>query len=162
MKLLLPLALLLMLPLAAAAQSLDDYRWQSRLLFVFTPTVDDPLFVEQYTLLKEANDALQQRRLKIMLVTPNGERSNTGIFLSESNSQYYYDYFSVEPFQLEVILVGLDGTEKFRAKNTVTPVSVLLQLIDEMPMRQREIIQGYGNDSQIHQAESPKPNGGGK
>ncbi len=163
MKLLLPLALLLMLPLSAAAQSLDDYRWQTRLLFVFTPSIGDPLFVEQYNLLKEASGELQERRLQIMLVTPDGAQANTGIFLTESNSDYYYDYFSVEPFQLEVVLVGLDGTEKFRAKNAVTPVSVLLNLIDGMPMRQRELIQGYGNDSQIHQNETgnPKNNGGG-
>ncbi len=161
MKLLLPLVLLSLLPLSAAAQSLDAYRWKSRLLFVFTPAIDDPLFVEQYNLLREAADELETRRLKIMLVTPDGDRSNTGIFLTESNSDYYYDYFSVEPFQLELILVGLDGTEKFRAKNSVTPVSVLLTLIDGMPMRQRELIQGYGNDSQIHRNQAGRPGNGG-
>ncbi len=60
-----------------------------------------------------------------------------------------------------MILVGLDGTEKFRAKNTVTPVSVLLTLIDDMPMRRREIIQGYGNDSQIHRNQANEARNGG-
>ncbi len=81
---------------------------------------------------------------------PGGEQENTGIFLDESASTYYYDRFSVEPYQLELILVGLDGHEKFRARNSVTPASVLIELIDSMPMRQREIRQGYDTKSQIN------------
>ena len=58
--------------------------------------------------------------------------------------------------------MGLDGEEKFRARNAVTPVSVILELIDGMPMRQQEVIQGYGNESQIHSNENGKPGNGGE
>ena len=62
---------------------------------------------------------------------------------------------------MELLLVGLDGEEKYRAKNTLTPVSILLELIDGMPMRQQEIREGFGNESQIGREESSLPNGGG-
>ena len=161
----LAILLLMLLPLAATAQSVNDYQWKARLILVFTPDIDDPLFVEQYGLLQEASEQLDERMVKVLLITPEGNHENTGIFLDESASAYYYDRFSAEPYQLELILVGLDGHEKFRARNSVTPASVLIQLIDSMPMRQREIRQGYDAKSQIDGTESVLPtetgNGGG-
>ena len=153
----------MLVPLAATAQSINDYQWRARLILVFTPDISDPLFIEQYWLLQKASEELDERMVKILLITPDGKQENTGIFLQESASEYYYDRFSVEPYQLELILVGLDGHEKFRAENAVTPPSVLLELIDSMPMRQREIRQGYDNKSQINGRESvlPTETGGG-
>ncbi|MCP9236742.1 DUF4174 domain-containing protein [Lewinella sp. JB7] len=161
---LLPLLSMLFLPLLGDAQSLEDFRWKSRLVLLFTPSADDPLFVEQYNLLQARVEELSERRLKVMLITPNGNRENTGVFLKESASAYFYDHFSAAPYQLELVLVGLDGTEKYRARNTVTPVSVLIELVDGMPMRQRELRQGYGNESQINterSTRSPERRGGG-
>ncbi|MBB4080188.1 hypothetical protein GGR28_002818 [Lewinella aquimaris] len=149
MKLLLPLILLTVLPELAGAQSPEDFRWKSRVVVLFTPAMDDPLFVEQYELLRARVEELDERQVQIVMATPNGERENSGMFLGESASAHYYDYFSAAPYQLELVLVGLDGTEKYRARNTITPVSVLLELIDGMPMRQRELKQGYGNESRI-------------
>ncbi|CAH0999004.1 hypothetical protein LEM8419_00297 [Neolewinella maritima] len=157
------ICLSVLLPLTATAQSLSDYQWKARLILVFTPDISDPLFVEQYGLLQQAAEELEERMIKIMLITPDGEHENTGIFLGESASRYFYDHFSAEPYQMELILVGLDSYEKYRARNTVTPPSVLLNLIDSMPMRQQEIQQGYNNKSQINQTESvlPTETGGG-
>ena len=160
-SLLLASALAALLPLTVSGQSLEAYRWQARLVIIFTPDIDDPMFMEQYSLLKSASEELDERMVQIMLVTPNGDHENTGIFLQESASEYYYDYFSALPNQLELVLVGLDGTEKFRAKNAVTPPSVLLELIDSMPMRQRELLQGYQNKSQINETGSVLPNKSG-
>ncbi len=142
MKLLYPLVLLMLLPLSAGAQSLNEFKWKSRLVIVFTPAADDPLFEQQYTLLSKAAEELRERDVTVICVMPGGDRENTGIFLKESASEYFYDHFSASPMQLELSLVGLDGTEKYRARNRVTPVSVLLELIDGMPMRQRELRQG--------------------
>ena len=65
----------------------------------------------------------------------------------------------MQPFQVELVLVGMDGDEKYRAKNVITPVSVLLELIDGMPMRRRELRQGYGNKR--GKAETVVPDDGG-
>ncbi|WP_116127799.1 DUF4174 domain-containing protein [Lewinella sp. IMCC34183] len=156
MKPLLPLLLLLALPVATAAQSLNEFRWKSRLVILFTPAVDDPLFLQQRALLGEANDALRERRVTILMVTPEGDHSNSTLFLGESASEYFYEQFSAQPYQFELSLVGLDGEEKYRAKNEVTPVSVLTEMIDAMPMRQRRLKQGLGNKSSIN-AKEPAP-----
>ncbi len=158
MKFLAALALFMALPFTLSAQSLNEFRWQSRVIVLFSPSLDDPLFLQQYALLKDASDALRERKIVVVMVTPQGVHENTGIFLKESSSEYFYQRFSAQPYQLELSLVGLDGTEKFRAKNTVTPVSVLLELVDGMPMRQREIElrHGLGNRSQIS-SKDPTP-----
>ena len=157
MKLLLTCLLALSLPQLLSAQSLDSYRWQARIVLIFTPSINDPLFTEQYGLLRAAAEELDERLIKIMLVAPDGDYENSGIFVQESSAEYYYDYFSVQPSLMELVLVGLDGTEKFRARNSITPASVLLELIDSMPLRQRELLEGTGNKSQINQTESVLP-----
>ncbi|MEL7163247.1 MAG: DUF4174 domain-containing protein, partial [Bacteroidota bacterium] len=70
-------------------------------------------------------------------------------FLEASLAKQYYDHFSPQDGIFELILVGLDGTEKFRARNMITPPSVLINLIDGMPMRRRELLEGQSNKSKI-------------
>lgn len=162
MKTLLPLLLMLGLPVAASAQSLNDFQWKSRLVILFTPDIDDPLFQRQRAMLTQATDELRERQVEILMVTPGGTHENMSLFLSESSSAYFYDEFSARPDQFEMALVGLDGDEKYRAKNEVTPVSVLIELIDSMPMRRRELKQGYGNESRTTERKprQVRPNGG--
>ncbi|PPK88010.1 uncharacterized protein DUF4174 [Neolewinella xylanilytica] len=156
MKLVSSLLVFLALPLCLSAQSLNEFRWKSRVIILFAPSLDDPLFLKQYAALDDAREALQERRTVVLMVTPEGVHENSGLFLAESSSEYFYNQFSAQPYQLELSLVGLDGTEKYRAKNTVTPVSVLLELVDGMPMRQRELQRGTGNRSQIN-SKDPTP-----
>lgn len=132
-----------------AGQSLNNYLWKSRLVLLFTPAPDDPMFERQVRLLQEQVDALEERNVVFIFITPDGKFENTGRFLAEADARKFYDKFGAAQYHFEMILVGLDGTEKFRAKNRITPPSVLLELIDGMPMRRRELLQGYGNQSKI-------------
>lgn len=142
-------ALFFALPTDADAQFLNEFRWKSRLVVVFAPSADDPLFVRQLQLLYEQREAFEERNVVFIMVTPDGKHENTGIFLDQSASKQYYNYFGAAKYQLEIALIGLDGTEKLRAKNRVTAPSVLLEAIDGMPMRQRQLLQGSSNKSQI-------------
>ena len=160
MKALLPTLLLtFVLPAVGGAQFLNEFQWKSRPIILFAPNPSDPLFVQQYALLQEAVEELRERRVSLVLVTPEGNYENTSIFLDEAASRRYYDYFGAQPYQLELSLVGLDGNEKFRARNTITPVSVLFELIDRMPMRRRELLQGLGNKSQTDREGDERPGG---
>ncbi|TXF88293.1 DUF4174 domain-containing protein [Neolewinella aurantiaca] len=130
------------------AQSLNSYRWKSRVVLLFTPTPEDPVFQRQVELLYGQVDELEERNVVFMFITPDGKFENTGRFLDQAASQKMYQKFGAEEFQVELVLVGLDGHEKFRARNRITPPSVLMNLIDTMPMRAAEI-RGKGNRSQI-------------
>jgi hypothetical protein len=148
--LLISLALLLTTPAMMDAQFLNTYQWKSRLVLLFTPSPDDPLFLQQMSLLAEQSEAFEERDVLFISITPNGEYENTGRFLEESLARQYHQHFSPDKNQFELIVVGLDSTEKLRARNTLTPPSVLLELIDGMPMRRQELRQGYGNKRQTN------------
>ena len=148
---------LLFLSPCAPAQVLNEYQWKDRVLVLFTPAPDDPLFQQQYALLNDLNDEMRERDLAIVMVTPKGSYENTGIFEDEERSKAFYDFYDAQPYQFELALIGLDGKEKFRARNTVTPPTVIFDLIDRMPMRRRQILQGLRNKSQISRENDNKP-----
>jgi len=100
-------------------------------------------------LFQESREEFEERNVVFIMVTPEGKHENTDLFLDQEASKQYYDYFGVEAFQLEVILIGLDSGEKLRAINRITAPSVILTAIDQMPMRRREILRGKRNKSQI-------------
>lgn len=154
--LLLSLVLLICSSVTLEAQSLNSYRWKSRLILLFTPTPDDPMFERQVKLLYGQNEEFEERNVVFMFITPDGKFENTGRFLQEADARKMYRKFGAEQFQFELVLVGLDGYEKFRAKNRITPPSVLMNLIDEMPMRAREI-RGRGNRSRVGKKDGNQP-----
>ena len=88
MKLSLGLLFLSLLPLSSQAQGLEEFRWMARPILLFTPSADDPLFQEQYRLLRESVDALEDRRVQLLCVNPDGDSENTGLFLDRSRSEY--------------------------------------------------------------------------
>lgn len=149
MKALFATVLFFCLTAGAEAQLLNRFQWKSRVVVVFTPDETDPMFEEQFRLLRAANDQFEQRNVVFIFATPGGNHENMGIFLDEAAALNWYDYFNPYEYQMELVLVGLDGTEKYRARNRLTPASILLNLIDGMPLRQAEIMQGYQNKSMI-------------
>ena len=143
----LTLLLSLALPALLPAQSLNSFRWKSRLVLCFTPDASDPIFERQVRLLYDEVDELQERDVTFIFIAPDGKHENSGRFLREANARKFYERFGVAQYQFELVLVGYDGYEKYRAINRVTPPSVLLELIDEMPMRRRRRVKGFSNRS---------------
>jgi len=152
--LILTIAALFSFTTLATAQSLSEFRWKSRPVLMFTPSPDDPNFQRQVALFADAAEELAEREIKVIFITPDGKFENTGRFLDEATSRRYYEMFSVAQYQFEMVLVGYDGYEKFRAKNRVTPPSIITNLIDGMPMRKRELLQGYNNESTVGDTDS--------
>lgn len=146
---LLTLAFFLTLPALLPAQSLNQYRWKSRLVLCFAPEPTDPLFEQQVRLLYDEVDAFRERDTRFIFITPDGKHENSGRFLREADARKYYERFDVRQYQFEMVLVGYDGYEKFRAQNQVTPPLILLNLIDGMPLRRAELMQGRSNKSMI-------------
>ena len=153
-------ALLFAFSASGEAQFLNRFQWKSRLVILFTPSPSDPLFERQVGLLRSQTDAFEERNVVFMFVTPDGDHENTTIFLDQTAARQLYDHFNPYAYQFEMVLVGLDGNEKFRSANRVTAPSVLLEMIDAMPMRRREILRGYGNKSQIKHTSANRTDGG--
>ena len=101
---------------------MKDYRWKNRVLLIFgDPTTDK--FQAQKTILAGNPEGLEDRDM-VILEPP---QTNT---LAER--------YKVDPKNFTVILVGKDGGEKLRQEEPVT-LDQLFGLIDQMPMRRREM-----------------------
>lgn len=106
----------------ATAEDLAGYRWERRPILVFAPSPADPRLAEQLRLFEAARPALEDRRNVVIVDTKPGSALRAR--------------FAPEGFT--VILVGLDGGEKFR-RNAVVAPEILNARIDRMPMRRREL-----------------------
>ncbi|MEM7743642.1 MAG: DUF4174 domain-containing protein [Pseudomonadota bacterium] len=109
------------------APSLEGFRWEYRPIVIFADE-DDPRLEEQLDLLEAAEPELIDRDNLVVLDT--------------APASPLRDRFS--PGEFTVILVGLDGGEKFRRDGLVRP-GELNALIDTMPMRRNEMRTQGGN-----------------
>ncbi len=97
------------------------------------------MFERQVSLLLGQKEEFEDRKVVFLFITPDDDFENTHRFLNAADAKKMYQKFGAKPFQFEMVLVGLDGYEKFRAKNRITPPSALINLIDKMPMRANEL-----------------------
>lgn len=102
---------------------LASMRWQARPVLVFAEAGDARLDAQMA--LFEANAEDMADRRNVVVVDTSAE--------SALRTQFRPEGFTV-------VLVGLDGGEKFRSGAVVAP-DQLDALIDTMPMRRREITQ---------------------
>lgn len=148
---LLSVLLLVITPTLAYAQNppepLQPYHWENRLLLIFAPSPANADYQIQAEALADQQVALQERQIKLFKLFVNDKpdlyaeqlTEVTGSLTREQEVllRQHYD-IDVPPFAL--ILIGKDGTEKFRHLAPVAP-EVLYEIIDTMPMRQRELEQ---------------------
>jgi len=114
-------AVTLFTPDTLPGEGLSTLRWEARPVLVFAAD-DDPRLAEQLRLFEEAGAAMAERRMTVIVDTGPGSALRT---------RFGPDGFTI-------ILLGLDGGEKFRAAE-ITPPGALTDLIDTMPMRRQEM-----------------------
>ncbi|TAE48150.1 MAG: DUF4174 domain-containing protein [Bacteroidetes bacterium] len=128
------LSALILSLMPAFSQTPDTYRWTNRLILIFTPAADDPQTQQQFALLEpQRSTGLPERDLKI-IVLPSPQSENP----PQATLEVWRKTFSVTSDAFTVLLIGKDGTEKFRSLMPVAPEK-LFAIIDAMPMRQSEM-----------------------
>jgi hypothetical protein len=114
------------------AQEIEKHRWKDRLLIIYTTTYSVAEVQKQLDLLQAERDQLKERNVKVYVI---------------SEASIWYDFSEQsEPLQdakpidkpFEIVLVGLDGGEKFRS-GEVQQVRTFIDRIDSMPMRREEL-----------------------
>ena len=108
-----------------AADPLAVHRWEARPILIFAHDAADPRLTAQLARFAAASEDLAERDNIVIVDTTPG---------STLRKRFAPDDFTV-------VLVGLDGGEKFRASDVVE-AEVLAELIDAMPMRRRELESG--------------------
>ena len=122
---------------SVAQAPLDGYRWEHRVLLLFTPDNQHDVYQTQLALLADKSPELLERDLTVLSIVAEVLHTveQTDADVDANDLRAYYDV-PVATFSL--LLIGKDGGVKRRSEEVVTP-SVLFAQIDSMPMRQREM-----------------------
>lgn len=124
----------------ALSLDLSQFQWKNRLLFLFAPSRDHPLFnkLHQSLLFQEAEVA--DRDLIIFEILESGPSSMNKNDLDPQTAQSLRKKFDTPLGKFTVILVGKDGGVKLK-RQAQTQLTDIFALIDSMPMRQEEMRQ---------------------
>jgi hypothetical protein len=116
--------------------NLSTYKWKNRLLLVFAPPASEE-YEEQLRLLEGLKPEFEDRDLLLGRFL-EGEVGELDGAAPPEDAAKLRNKFRLEPDSFAVLLVGKDSGEKFRSHEPVSSQDVL-DLIDAMPMRRREM-----------------------
>ena len=117
---------------------LDDYKWENRILIVFSPNTFNADYRSQSNALRKAESGINERDLEVFYALKQSSASAKGQILPEDVTQNLWGEFNVSPSDFTTILIGKDGTEKLRSDEAIS-IDKLFEEIDSMPMRKLEM-----------------------
>lgn len=116
-------------------QNLGKHQWKQRVLIITSK--DTNLLQQQIDSLTKNMKGLQERKLAIYQVTPEGYAKGTRRTNWTKTTDFYKEVKKRKK-DFEVILIGLDGGVKLR-QTKLLRLDKLFALIDGMPMRRLEM-----------------------
>jgi len=122
--------------LKGQAQDLDVYQWKNRVILLKDSSLDSDWLQAQLKRLKSNAQELLEREVVLFLVNDkavyDGMLSKTELQADSIITKYELSNFE------GLVLIGKDGTTKLK-EEFIVHTSDILELIDSMPMRIREI-----------------------
>ena len=115
----------------------EDFKWRTRLLLIFTPSVDNLAFQRQYAQLKSDQTGLSERDLRLFWVLPDKITDEEGYEFSSTSD--LHQRYQIAKNKFAILLIGKDGSVKLRVYEDLLAQQELYKIIDAMPMRQQEI-----------------------
>lgn len=122
----------------ALARGLDALLWEYRPLLIFTPSETDARLSRQTTILADGGRGLEERKLAVLIVSPKRVFVTYGAPAPGAEARALRRRYHVADDAFRVVLIGLDGGEKFAADHPIA-LEALYATIDGMPMRRREL-----------------------
>ncbi len=139
MKLVVLAMVITCLTLNVNCQELEHHQWKHRLLLLISTGKGEQENLRQLKWLRSNLAGLDERKLLVYQL-------RSGYFLKgldssikeKKQAKKLYDNYASKDEDFEVILIGLDGYEKFRSNHPVE-IKSIFERIDAMPMRRNEI-----------------------
>ena len=140
---------LISFPVMADNIPFDSLQWKARTL-VLTGERDDPLVIGQIVAFKKNVDGLRDRQIAVIRF--DGENiyemeefsrfDYRGRYDMDANLQRYYEKeMQSDNDKFSLVLFGKDGLfkEVWKEREEIVPLESVFEIIDAMPMRQREM-----------------------
>jgi hypothetical protein len=122
--------------------NLMEYQWKNRLLLLFTPSLQAPVYIKLKENLsrQEEEEEVLDRDLLIFHISESGETNLWNSPQPEGSDDSLREKYSIKPGTFTILLIGKDGGVKMRREGRVE-LNEIFSVIDAMPMRQREMRQ---------------------
>lgn len=120
------------------AMDLNKYKWENRVLLLFTPEANNGEYVKQKKYIAANAAGMPERDMVLIEVVGEGKVWIDGKEQEGVQGKQLREQFAIAPDAFTILLIGKDGTEKYRSK-TAVPLEKIYALIDQMPMRQQEM-----------------------
>jgi len=127
-------------PEEAMSMDLTQFQWKNRLLFLFAPDGNSPLFKNLQSQIMAQKAEVEDRDLVVFEVLAKGPSRMNTASLDRQQADSIRDHFAVPRNTFSLILVGKDGGIKLK-RNDQIDLGAVFELIDSMPMRQDEMRQ---------------------
>jgi biopolymer transport protein ExbD len=121
------------------ALDLDSYKWQNRIVIIFSNEKTDD-FIKSVEPLSTLSAEILDRDLKVIRIVNNGKSYIDDEELYQQQVAPLVDKYKPNDNENVTILIGKDGGEKYRHLG-VTDWQEIFRRIDAMPMRQAEMRQ---------------------
>lgn len=124
----------------AQSSDLSVFQWKNRLLFLFAPNRNHPMFDALHTSLAARQSEASDRDLVIFEILESAASSMNSESIDSETARLLREKFDVQRGAFTVILIGKDGGVKLKLRGQVD-LREIFDLIDSMPMRQEEMRQ---------------------
>lgn len=119
-------------------QNFKKHKWKNRLVLIITNDIKSPDYRKQMVSFRPILKELEERKLIIYKILPESNLLFGHPSEFRIQDQKVYDKYKKTDKIFEIVLIGLDGAEKFRQTEYLSPEK-LFAIIDGMPMRRSEI-----------------------
>jgi hypothetical protein len=133
-------ALIIYVPEEALAMDLSQFQWKNRLLFLFAPDGNHPLFKNLKRQIMAQKTEVEDRDLVVFEVLAQGPSLMNTTPMDRQQVDSIRNHFAVPQDTFRLILVGKDGGIKLK-RDVQVNLKAVFELIDSMPMRQNEMRQ---------------------
>lgn len=123
---------------ADVQQLFENYLWEKRIILVFAPDREHEFLKQQVNILDRNENGLKNRDIIRWVFINHDLVSVDGKHMPHLGTTPFYEAFKINPKEFAFILIGKDGEEKLR-RNNVVEIEELFSIIDQMPIRQREM-----------------------
>ena len=117
---------------------LERYQWKRRPFLIFAPSPQHADYQAQERMMTGQASQIVDRDMVLGHLFQDGPSHVGGEEMSEEAVQALYRELDLAEADFHLVLLGKDGTIKLRL-NTPTEMSEIYDVIDAMPMRQREM-----------------------
>ena len=118
----------------------NQFKWKSRLLFLFASEKNDPLFRDLKGEISARKNEVDDRDLVVFEILESGPSTMNTTQMDPRTAASLRKHFDLPPKTFMLILLGKDGGIKLK-RNDRVKLEEIFTLIDSMPMRKDEMRQ---------------------